>query len=61
MLRRADTLDYIVMDVATSYQQYLRDKEEAKRKGVAPTAPNLPLNTLKDMMERVRGNDGQTD
>lgn len=57
MLRRADTLDYVVMDVTLAYQRYQHDKQEAQRKGVAPTAPDLPINTLQEMLERVRRND----
>ena len=54
VLAEADTLDFLVMDVMLAYTQYQQDKAEAKRKGTAPAAPNLPLNTLEKMIERTR-------
>lgn len=54
VLAKADTLDYYVMDVAMSYQRYMQDKEEAKTSGRAPTAPNLTVNKMQEMIERVR-------
>ena len=42
------------MDVVLAYNRYEQDKADAKRKGVAPTAPNLPLNTLQEMVKRVK-------
>ena len=54
VLATADTLDFLVMDVVLAYNRYEQDKADAKRKGVAPTAPNLPLNTLQEMVERVK-------
>lgn len=56
VLSQADSLDYYVMDVAMSYQRYLQDKEDAKTSGRAPTAPNLTVNKMQEMIERVRGN-----
>jgi hypothetical protein len=54
VLSTADTLDFLVMDVVLAYNKYEQDKADAKRKGVAPTAPNLPLNTLQEMVEKVK-------
>jgi hypothetical protein len=54
VLERADSLDYYVMDVSLGYQRYLQDKEEAKSRGVAPTAPEIPVNKLQEMIKRVR-------
>ena len=54
MLAEADTLDFLVMDVALSYTKYTQDRAEARRKGQAPPAPDIPLNTLQDMIERVK-------
>ena len=42
------------MDVVLAYNRYEHDKADAKRKGVAPPAPNIPLNTLQEMVERVK-------
>ena len=54
VLDQADTLDFLVMDVSLAYQRYEREKADAKSKGVAPPAPNLPLHTLQDMVERIK-------
>lgn len=43
------------MDVVLAYDRYRSDQEEAKRTGRAPTAPNLPINTLEAMIKKVRG------
>ena len=55
VLATADTLDFLVMDVVLAYDRYRSDKDEAKRTGRAPAAPALPLNTLQEMVKRVRG------
>jgi len=57
VLAEADTLDFLVMDVVLAYNKYSQDKADAQRKGVAPPAPNIPLNTLQEMVERVKKND----
>jgi hypothetical protein len=57
VLAEADTLDFLVMDVVLAYNKYSQDKADAHRKGVAPPAPNIPLNTLQEMVERVKKND----
>jgi len=55
VLATADTLDFLVMDVVLAYDRYRSDQDEAKRTGRAPAAPALPLNTLQEMVKRVRG------
>lgn len=54
VLARADTLDFLVMDVSLSWQRYQQDKSDAKSKGVAPTPPELSVNKMKEMIDRVR-------
>ena len=54
VMAKADTLDYYVMDVSMSYQHWQRERADAKAQGRAPKAPEIPLNKLQDMMERVR-------
>jgi len=54
VLDLADTLDFLVMDVSLAYHRYEREKSEAKAKGMAPPAPDLPLNTLQEMVERIK-------
>lgn len=52
VLEQADTLDYLVMDVAISWH---RAQQEAAETGSGQKAvPNLPVNKLQDMIERVR-------
>jgi hypothetical protein len=57
VLAEADTLDFFVMDVVLAYHKYEQERSQAKSKGQAPPAPNLPLNTLQEMIERVKKND----
>ena len=57
VLNRADALDYLVMDVSTSWQRREQDLAEAKSKGVAPPAPELSINTMQQMLERVKRTD----
>jgi len=54
VLATADTLDFMVMDVVLAYNRYEQDKSENKRKGLPPTAPSIPINTLQEMVERVK-------
>jgi hypothetical protein len=54
VLAQADTLDFMVMDVVLAYDRYTQDKQQAQKMGCAPTAPDLPINTLEQMIERVR-------
>jgi len=58
VLARADTLDYMVMDVSVSWERLQRERAEAKSRGVAPPAPALSINKMKEMVERVRRHDG---
>lgn len=54
VLSTADTLDFLVMDVVLSYQKYEQDKADATKKGVAPAIPKIPLNTLQEMIDKVK-------
>lgn len=54
VMARADTLDYVVMDVAQTWHNYQQEKAMAKSQGRPPPAPPMPLNKLQDMMERVK-------
>lgn len=54
VMARADTLDYMVMDVSMSYQRLQQQRADAKANGQPPPAQDLPLNKLQEMMERVR-------
>ena len=51
VLAQADTLDVMVMDVAMSYQQYQSQRQE---RGGQPVSPNVPINRLQEMLERVK-------
>lgn len=52
-IRRADTMDLVIMDLACSFQRYQQEKTEAKSKGV-PFAPKLSIEQMQSMMERTR-------
>lgn len=57
VLLTADSLDFLVMDVASTYQRYQMEQERnknAQASGAAPVAPQIPVNKLKEMVERVR-------
>lgn len=54
VLAEADTLDYLVMDIAVAHDRWQRERAEAKGRGLPPPAPDLPINTLQAMIERVR-------
>lgn len=54
MLRDADVLDYIVMDVAQSWERYCREEAEAKAKGKPPPRPDLTINKMQEMLDKVR-------
>ena len=54
VLDRADTLDYFVMDVATSYHRHQQEVADARANGRPAPAPQIPINTLQEMIERVR-------
>ena len=42
------------MDVVLAYNRYEQDKADNKRRGLPPTIPEIPLNTLQEMIERVK-------
>lgn len=54
IVRRADALDVLVMDVAVSWEQYQRDVQAAKARGLAPPAPKMNQQELQAMLEKVR-------
>ncbi len=54
VLAEADTLDFLVMDVVLAYNKYHQDKADAKHRGVAPPVPDIPINTLEQMIQRVK-------
>ena len=51
LLRRGDTMDVHVFDVAQSYQDYVRTKAETGRE----PAPRLSQDQLQEMMNKVKG------
>ncbi len=51
LLRRGDTMDVHVLDVAQSYQDYVRTKAETGRE----PAPRLSQDQLQEMMSKVKG------
>ena len=53
ILARADTVDLLVLDVARSWENYQRAQSEASNSG-RPMTPQIPINKLQDMMERVK-------
>ena len=59
-MARGDSLDVLVMDVAVSYQNRRNKEQERKqalKSGQLPDAPDIPLNTLQEMLNRVKGNE----
>jgi hypothetical protein len=54
VLSRADTLDYIVMDVAVTWMNYQQAVAHAKASNQPPPAPPMSINKMQEMMERVR-------
>ena len=53
VVRRSDTLDLHVLDIARSWENYQREQQEAKHNG-KPLSQDIPVNTLQEMMERVK-------
>ena len=53
-IRRADTVDLYIMDLACSYTRFQQDQAEAKSKGLAPPSAQLSIEQMQSMMERVR-------
>lgn len=54
LLAQGDTIDILVNDVALTWEKYHRDQQDAKNGGAKPSVPNIPLNKLQDMINRVR-------
>ena len=54
VLARADTFDLLVMDVAQAWQTQQQQRAHAEATGQAPPAPDIPINKLQEMLERVR-------
>jgi len=54
VLRQGDTLDMYVMDVALAWEQYVREREDAKSKGLPNPAPKLSVEQMQTMLERVK-------
>jgi hypothetical protein len=54
VMARADTLDLMVMDVAQGWHHYQQRVADARNQGLPPPAPDIPLNKLQEMLERVR-------
>lgn len=55
VLEKSDTLDILVMDVASAWHIQQREKAEAEAQGkVAPA--KLSQDTMKQMIERVKNN-----
>jgi hypothetical protein len=54
VIAQADTLDYLVMDVVMSYQRAQQEKAQRQSSGAAPPVPDIPINKLQEMIERVR-------
>jgi hypothetical protein len=44
----------MVMDVVMAYTRYEQEKADNKRQGLPPPGPEIPLNTLQEMIERVK-------
>lgn len=53
ILARADTVDLLVLDVARSWENYQREQADAHNSG-RPATPQIPINKLQDMMDRVK-------
>jgi len=53
-LRKADSLDMYVMDLAVTYQKYQMEKTQSKNEGKAPPIPKLSIEEMKKMMEKVK-------
>ena len=54
-VRKADTMDLYIMDLACSYQRYQQDLDEAKRSGRPPPPPKMKTSELQALMDRVDG------
>jgi hypothetical protein len=55
ILHSADSFDVWVFETSLTYQDYMQKKELAKQgKGPLPS-PDIPINTLQEMMDKVKG------
>jgi hypothetical protein len=54
VLAQADTYDLMVMDVAQSWHTHQQAQAQSESKGNTPLVPNIPVNKLQEMLERVR-------
>jgi hypothetical protein len=57
VLRQADSLDLMVYDVAVSYDRYQREQAQRRESGLPPPNPAISVNTMQQMIDKVRGND----
>jgi len=53
-MEQADSFDIWVFQTSLAYQDYHQKKEQAKQGNGAPPSPNIPVNTLQDMMDKVK-------
>lgn len=54
VLAHADTFDLWVLDIAATWQQQQQAQAQARSTGQLPPAPDIPVNKLQEMLERVR-------
>ena len=52
-VRRADTMDLYIMDIACSYQNYKQEQAQAASEG-RTMAPKLSVEQMQSMIERVK-------
>jgi hypothetical protein len=54
IMAQGDTLDLLVMDVAMAWHAQQQAQAQQAQSGGTPLVPNLPVNKLQEMLERVR-------
>lgn len=54
VLQRADSLDLMVYDVAVSYERHLREQARRQESGATPAVPEVSVNTMQQMLDKVR-------
>lgn len=54
VLSRADTLDFVCLDVATTWHNYQQECAVARANNQPPPPPPMSINKMQAMMERVR-------
>jgi len=54
VLRKADTLDMLVMDVASSWHHQQTEKARAEAEGRPMKSDHIPASKLKEMIEQVK-------